>query len=35
MLMYRQIDSERNALPMRAEEFPPHIKVSIQLKELF
>lgn len=29
MLMYRQIDSERNDLPMTIEDFPPHIKVFI------
>lgn len=27
MLMYRQIDRERNVLPLKEEEFPPHIKV--------
>ncbi|KAF7988412.1 hypothetical protein HCN44_000985 [Aphidius gifuensis] len=26
MLMYRQIDSERNAVPMTVDNFPPHIK---------
>lgn len=28
MLMYRQIDSHRNAKPIIREEFPEHIKVS-------
>lgn len=30
MLMYRQIDSERNVHAMTAEEFPPHIKKLLQ-----
>lgn len=29
MLMYRQIDPERNTNPMEAKDFPPHIKVFI------
>lgn len=27
MLMYRQIDRERNVLPLKEHEFPPHIRV--------
>lgn len=27
MLMYRQIDPTRNALPMQAQDFPRHIQV--------
>lgn len=28
MLMYRQIDKERNSEAITVDEFPPHIKVS-------
>lgn len=28
MLMYRQIDKERNVLPLKEDKFPSHIKVS-------
>ncbi|XP_001599376.2 ubiquitin carboxyl-terminal hydrolase 47 [Nasonia vitripennis] len=30
MLMYRQIDPKRNALPMQADDFPPHIKELLE-----
>ncbi|KAL7307041.1 hypothetical protein TKK_0000784 [Trichogramma kaykai] len=30
MLMYRQIDPERNVLPMQVEDFPPHIKTLVE-----
>ncbi|KAK0085214.1 hypothetical protein PV325_005589 [Microctonus aethiopoides] len=34
MLMYRQIDYERNCLPMRVEDFPKHIQLLLkQMKE--
>lgn len=35
MLMYRQIDSEKNALPISEEQFPDHIKVAFGCKWLF
>lgn len=31
MLMYRQIDKERNVEIMKLEDFPEHIKVKINL----
>lgn len=34
MLMYRQIDKERNVEVMKVEEFPDHIKVGDPIRDL-